>query len=149
MTNRESAFTKHDINDFHEYESVRKDGAKSILIEYDGAKLSALSFQYMVAANAIPFRLPCRWQALETVLRKSGKRPRSDDTFEGWARRVAWRQILRWIEAQMALVETSMVKIQEVFFPYICTQSGQTLYELQEHKGFLMLDSGQQTKQKE
>lgn len=115
--------------------------ARAILIEYEGCQVSAISFQYVVGDQTIPFRLPCRWQAMEGVLRKSGKRPRYGDTFETWARRVAWRQILRWVEAQMALVETSMVKVQEVFFPYIQTRSGQTLYELQEKKGLLLLGS--------
>ncbi len=117
-------------------------GANAVLLEYDQMKVAAVSFKYTVGDQAIPFRLPCRWQAMEDTLRKSGKRPRYDDTFETWARRVAWRQILRWVEAQMALVETNMVKVQEVFFPYIQTSNGHTLYEIQEKKGLLMLGSG-------
>lgn len=117
-------------------------GANAILLEYDAMQISAVSFKCTVEQQDIPFRLPCRWQSMEGVLRKSGKRPRSDDTFETWARRVAWRQILRWVEAQMALVDTEMVKIQEVFFPYIQAKNGKTLYELQEAKGLLALGSG-------
>lgn len=121
---------------------LAKYGASSILLEFDKMKVSAVSFQYAVDDKSIPFRLPCRWQAMMAVLQQSGKRPRYDDTYEGWARRVAWRQILRWVEAQMALVETNMVKVQEVFFPYIQTRSGQTLFELHETKGLLALSSG-------
>lgn len=121
---------------------LSKYGANQVLLEYEKLKVSAVSFRYMVGDQPIPFRLPCRWQALETTLRQSGKRPRYDDTFENWARRIAWRQILRWVEAQMALVETNMVKVQEVFFPYIQTKTGQTIYELQEKKGLMMLGSG-------
>ena len=115
-------------------------GASAVLLEYAIANVEAISFKYDVGGQQIPFRLPCRWRAIETVLRKSGKRPRYDDTFEKWARRVAWRQILRWVEAQMALVETSMVKVEEVFFPYIQTKTGQTVFELQEQRGFLALE---------
>lgn len=117
-------------------------GAKGVFLEYEMCQVSALSFQYVVADQTIPFRLPCRWNEMETALRQSGKRPKSDDTFESWARRVAWRQILRWVEAQMALIETNMVKVQEVFFPYIITKSNQTLYEVQEKKGLMLLGSG-------
>lgn len=117
-------------------------GACAILLDFDSMKVSAVSFQYSVDGRQIPFRLPCRWQAIETLLRKSGKKPRYDDSYEGWARRVAWRQILRWVEAQMALVETKMVKVQEVFFPYIQTPSGKTIYELQETKGFTLALEG-------
>ncbi len=115
-------------------------GATAILLDYESMKVSAVSFQYDVEGQRVPFRLPCRWTAVETVLRSSGKRPRYDDSFEGWARRVAWRQILRWVEAQMALVDTNMVKVQEVFFPYIQTKSGKTVYELQENRGFAALE---------
>lgn len=115
---------------------LAKHGASSILLDYEAMHVSAVSFKYDVTGNKIPFCLPCRWQAMETALRKSGKRPRYDDTFETWARRVAWRQILRWVEAQMALVDTNMVKVQEVFFPYIQSATGKTLYELSENRGF-------------
>lgn len=126
---------------------LAKHGAKAILLEYEGCKVSAVSFQYAVGEQLIPFRLPCRWSAMEACLRKSGKRPRYDDTFETWARRVAWRQILRWVEAQLALVDTSMVKVQEVFFPYIVTRTNQTLYELQEQKQFALLGSGESARE--
>lgn len=115
-------------------------GATAILLDYESMKVSAVSFQYDVGGQRVPFRLPCRWAAVETVLRKIGKRPRYDDTYENWARRVAWRQILRWVEAQMALVDTSQVKVQEVFFAYIQTKTGQTVYELQENRGFAALE---------
>lgn len=121
---------------------LSKYGASAILLEFEGCQVSAVAFQHLVEGQKIPFRLPCRWHAMETTLRKSGKRPRSDDTFEKWARRVAWRQILRWVEAQMALVETSMVKIEEVFFPYIQTKSGHTIYEIQEKQKFIAIGSG-------
>lgn len=110
-------------------------GANAVLLEYDKGQAEAVSFKYSVENKEIPFRLPCRWKNLETLLHKSGKWPRGGDTWETWARRIAWRQILRWVEAQMAMVETSMVKVQEVFFPYIQTRTGKTLYELQEEKG--------------
>lgn len=121
---------------------LSKHQAKAILLEYENMQVTAVSFQYAVGDQSIPFRLPCRWQALDLILRKSGKRPHRDDTFETWSRRIAWRQILRWVEAQMALVETNMVKLEEVFFPYIQTRSGETIFEIQEKKGLLMLESG-------
>lgn len=117
-------------------------GASHILLEYDAMKVSALSFKYKVGDQSVPFRLPCRWQAMEETLIKSGKRPRYDDTFDKWARRIAWRQILRWVQAQLALVETNMVKMEEVFFPYIQGRDGHTIFEVQAQKGFLLLGSG-------
>lgn len=67
------------------------------------------------------------------------KQKKSD---EDKARRVAWRQIYRWVQAQLALVDTEMVKVEEVFFPYIQTKNGHTLYELH-RSNLLQLGSGQ------
>lgn len=34
------------------------------------------------------------------------------------AERTAWRQVLRWVEAQMALIDAGMTQTHEVFMPY-------------------------------
>jgi hypothetical protein len=120
-------------------------GATAILLDYVGMQVSSVSFRYRVEQNEIAFMLPCRWQNLETVLRQSGKRPKSDDTFEGWARRVAWRQVLRWVEAQMAMVETGMVKVHEVFLPYAQDHTGKTVFEKLEGNQFKMLGYSKQS----
>ena len=54
------------------------------------------------------------------------------------AERVAWRILKDWIEAQMALLDIEMVKMEEIFMPYIVDQKGQTLYEKLEQKQFLL-----------
>lgn len=114
-----------------------RNGASAVMKEYLDGAIDAVSFRVQVGQNDIPFRLPCRWQAIADVFakRKAGKwnYTLSDSQkllIADKARRVAWRQILRWIEAQMALVQTDMVKVEEVFFPYIQGKGGKTLYEL-------------------
>lgn len=37
------------------------------------------------------------------------------------AKRTAWRQILRWIDAQLALIEVGQASAFEVFMPYLTT----------------------------
>jgi peroxiredoxin family protein len=54
------------------------------------------------------------------------------------AERVAWRILKDWVEAQMALLDIEMVKMEEIFMPYIVDQKGQTLYEKLEQKQFLL-----------
>lgn len=114
-------------------------GAKRVTVEYDGARVAAVDFQYTVNGNDVPFRLPCRWEVIMRRLRNNGRRPRSNDTIENWARRVAWRQILRWVEAQLALIDTGMAKTQEVFLPYAIMfgPNGETktmFQHIEEHK---------------
>jgi len=56
---------------------------------------------------------------------------------EDQARRIAWRQILRWVQAQMALVQTGMVTADQVFMPYIMVdKEGTTLYQQLISQGF-------------
>lgn len=126
-------------------------GAAAVLKEYTGGAIEAVSFKMRTPAGDLPFRLPCRWQAIETILTKKARGKwnyslSNDQKFRirEKSKRVAWRQILRWILAQMALVETCMVTVEEVFFPYIQAPSGQTLYELQAEKHFGLLEAPKQ-----
>lgn len=113
-------------------------GANAILLEYEATAgvVAAVSFKLPMHSGVLPFRLPCRWQKVEMILKRNGRFPNRGDTREAWARRVAWRQILRWVQAQMALIKTEMVEPAEAFFPYIQTQGGKTVYELQSEKQF-------------
>lgn len=115
-------------------------GASAIMTEYKGGEVFAVSFQIEVEGNPIPFRLPCRDEAIFEILYKRKKRgthnERVLDTMKDQAKRVAWRQILRWIEAQIALVQTRMVRIEEVFLPYIRAKDGRTLYQSIQENGF-------------
>ena len=44
--------------------------------------------------------------------------------------RVAWRILKDWVAAQLAIVETEMVSLDEVMLPYLRSDDGRTLYEL-------------------
>ncbi|MCX5713034.1 MAG: hypothetical protein NTY47_08305, partial [Candidatus Omnitrophica bacterium] len=116
-------------------------GVGAVMTEYDKGEVVALTFKIKMGDHYLPFRLPCRWQAIDSILLSRRKRLRNTGEISKQAKRIAWRQILRWVEAQMALVETDMVKIQEVFMPYIQVNlAGQTLFEKLEPKGFLALE---------
>jgi hypothetical protein len=45
------------------------------------------------------------------------------------ALRVSWRILKDWVEAQIAIVETKMVQIEQVFLPYAIMPDGRMLYE--------------------
>jgi hypothetical protein len=117
-----------------EIESVlARYGATAISKEYVKGEIEALSFRVQVNGQEIQFRLPRRYKAIEQIFHDRTDRYASEsqvDSRKSKARRVAWRQILRWVQAQMALVETKMVKVEEVFLPYIQGPGGQTVYEL-------------------
>ena len=63
-----------------------------------------------------------------TLLERDRKVPRSFRTPEQ-ALRVSWRIVKDWVEAQMAIVDTKMVTLEQVFLPYVIMPDGRTLYE--------------------
>lgn len=119
-----------------------KYGAKSIQVEYEGGEVKAVAFIVMVGEQRLPFMLPARWEAVHDALYKNKTNAYEDSRVMercAHAKRVAWRQILRWVEAQMAMVQTNMVKLEEVFMPYLVVDNkGQTLFQKLENSQFLL-----------
>ena len=65
-----------------------------------------------------------RWQTVYAVLaRQKVKCDREQ------AERVAWRIVKDWVEAQMAILESEMVQMDEIFLPYMIGSTGKTLFE--------------------
>jgi hypothetical protein len=110
-------------------------GATQVSLDYQAGKIVGMRFTYPVDGFPVAFRLPVRTEPVFKIIngRRSPYGQFSRSAMAGkdreQAERVAWRQLLRWIEAQIAMVETGMVKTDEVFLPYVATASGETLYE--------------------
>lgn len=116
--------------------------ANKIMNEYADGKLTAMKFAIDTPVGDLPFRLPVRIDPVFQIL-QSRRKFRSDrDKFaaadRAKAERVAWRQAYRWIQAQVAMIQTGMVSTQEVFMPYL-TVNGETLYEKLNAGGFQKL----------
>jgi hypothetical protein len=120
-------------------------GACSIQIDYLNGRVEGLSFCFKIGEHNVPFRLPCRWKSVVKFLTQTGKRVRKNDSLEAWGRRVAWRQILRWVQAQLALIETEMVKTEEVFLPYAIMPDQKTVYDMFAERQFLLTDKSAET----
>ena len=107
-------------------------GAKSILVDYaTDHTVEALSFRVLTPQGDIAIRLPIDHEAVLKVLTQQnrlGRVPRRYLT-HAQAVRVAWRIVKDWVAAQMAILETEMVKMEQIFLPYVITDSGKTLYE--------------------
>ena len=113
-------------------------GATAILTEYDNGEVIAVSFKHKTGDAEIPYRLPSRWQEVKKLLAKA-RRPSSN--LDAEAKRIAWRQTRRWVEAQLAYVQTNQVKFEQVFLAYMQVGLGsETLYERLEGSRFKMLE---------
>jgi hypothetical protein len=106
---------------------LMKHKAKSIMKNYDGESITGLSFLIDTGFKQIPVRLPVKVDECLEVLKKEKKNsPRSSiKATREQAERVAWRILKDWVEAQMALLDIEMVKFEEIFLPYIETETGQ------------------------
>ena len=113
-------------------------GARKILTEYDkDGFTSSISFIVRTAKGEIAFRIPIDIEATLRVLQKHRQEGRIRIKIdEERARKVAWRIMKDWVEAQVAIIETEMVKLEQVFLPYAIVSSGKTLYEAMEERLF-------------
>lgn len=117
-------------------------GASAVMHDYDqNGYIVALSFKIKLGDNDIAFRLPTDWRPVLQVLENDYKVTPKLKTQEQ-ALRVAWRITLRWIEAQVAFIETNMVTTAQVFLPYAVTSTGQSLYEYIGQNTQLLLGDG-------
>src|SRR6266516_4945389 len=124
-------------------------GAKQISFDYgDDGKVHGMQFVIKVHDRFIPVKLPARVEKAQAVLKKqwdegliSHKRGKENTYGYEQAYRVAWRNILDWVQAQMALIEIEMTKLEEVFLPYMVAKSGKTYFETLENRQF-QLESG-------
>lgn len=117
-------------------------GCTGVMTTYLNKEVVGISFQVSIKEKNIAFNLPCRWKPIYNKLFLRIKKARLGklEDLENQAKRVAWRQLLRWIEAQLALVDTEMVKVEEVFMPYIQIDiNGKTLFEKINESGFKAL----------
>lgn len=113
-------------------------GLRQIMQDYDDDGLAGLAFRIECSGNLIPFILPIHIEPVFKLLnhrRQPGRRnEKAPDDLEQ-ARRVAWRILYKWIQSQVAFIETGMVKTEEVFFSYMATPDGSTLFKMMEAKG--------------
>ncbi len=116
-----------------------KHKAKSIMKDYDGESIVALSFLIDIGYNQIPIKLPAKIDECYKVLctEKANGTKNIKATYEQ-AERVAWRILKDWVESQMALLDIHMVKFEEIFMPYIVDAQGKTLFEKLEERQFLL-----------
>lgn len=106
---------------------LAKHGARTVVINYaaDGV-IEALSFKVTTPYGDIGIRLPVDPNSVLKVLQREAPRRYVN---RQQAIRVAWRIVKDWVEAQMAILSTEMVRMEQIFLPYVIMPSGKTLYD--------------------
>ena len=111
-----------------------KHGARKIMQDYDeDGKPQALCFAIETKFGVRGVKLPANVEAVHKVLEKQKIKCEREQ-----AERVAWRILKDWVEAQMAILESEMVEMDEIFLPYMIASEGKTTYELYSEKQLLI-----------
>lgn len=120
-----------------------KYGATHIMKEYDGETPMMLVFAIVTEHGNMSVRLPVHPDKVLSVFKlqvSNGLLPRKywdGDWAKEQAHRVAWRIIKDWLDAQLTLLNIQMVKIEEIFLPYIYNDKlHMTVYEMLEKNKF-------------
>ena len=106
-------------------------GASRIMQEYDGSgNIIALKWSLDGQYGSLGYAMPVNYDAVYEVLTEEGRIFKGDaERRKEQARRVAWRILKDWIEAQIALLESGMVEMEEIFLPYMLAGADdRTLY---------------------
>jgi hypothetical protein len=119
-------------------------GATRIATEYADGKITGLRWTMRVGPSQVErmFSRPARVDPVYQIFRKRqkgyfGDKQQAD--LRAKAERVAWRQLLRWVQAQMAMIDAGMSEAGEIFFPYMNVEAGKTVYGFFSEQGFPML----------
>lgn len=114
-------------------------GAHKITTDYDGQNPCALTFCLDVNGQTVAFSLPANFEGVMKAMNNDKKVPRAKCTKEQ-AIRVSWRILKDWVEAQMAIVQSQLAVMEEVFLPYAITKNGTTVYQVFQKNGVAMLE---------
>ena len=115
-----------------------KHGAMKIMQDYDDkGHLTALTFLIDTPFGMQVIRLPANVDAVHAVLKRQKVRCDREQ-----AERAAWRIVKDWVEAQMAILESEMVQMDEIFLPYMVGNNGQTIFQIYQTSQ-LMLEGGE------
>ena len=117
-------------------------GAREIITVYDDAGVpSGLKWRVESRHGPLAYALPCNIDQVYARLTEDKVLPRDSDARRQQAVRVVWRIIKDWVEAQLALLATGMVEMEEIFLPYMLS-GDQTLYQALMTGNFKALVSG-------
>ncbi len=116
-------------------------GATAILKDYRGdGSVKAISFKVVTEHGEMPFKIPMDDRKIAQY---------RSEQFTGWrkkdnaktdlktARMIGWRIIKDWIHSQLSITQLRLVKVEEVFLPYVWNPiKNKTFYQMLEEKKF-------------
>lgn len=105
--------------------ALAKQGAAKIMVDYEDGRPVSVSFAIHTPVGQRGFTLPA---AVDGTLRVFARQKIKTDRAQ--AEKTAWRNVRDWVLAQMALIESCDVPVDQVFLPYLTDNKGNTLYDV-------------------
>jgi hypothetical protein len=131
------------VNEIQDMLVSRK--AKNVMFEYDNGMLVGMVFIIDTSKGSLPIKLPARVKLVERLFYQDKNKGSSyykkelTDVQKDQAYRTAWKNLRDWVDIQMTLLDLDMVKMEEVFLPYMVTSDGKTtFFEWTENRNFLL-----------
>lgn len=113
-------------------------GAGSITTLFDPARRVPIGIEFSISTKhgERDFRLPARIEAVHRVLNEQYEEGYIERRFASreQAARVGWRILLDWLDAQLAILETEMVEVEELLLPWMVLDGERTAYQVLEER---------------
>ena len=119
-------------------DALVKHGAVGFALQYDkdkSGRIGSCHFGLEIKGQTVGFALPVQWRKFQEVLKRQRVRR---SAAEDYVYRVSWRCIRDWVLAQLALYETDIVELPQVFLPFAVSKNGSTLYEQVQNSQLLL-----------
>jgi len=119
-------------------------GALSVSVTYKNRRPTGLSFRIETPFGIRPYAMPVHADGIATLLKKIDEdNAWPPGYYKGGGGRaqikrfltpehavdVAWRVAKDWLEAQLAIIDASMVTLEQVMLPYLEVEPGTTVYD--------------------
>lgn len=110
--------------------ALTRRGVTRISTMFDDEGIPAgISFEMKTEYGPRGFELPVRVEGVLRAMERDKSVARSKVNPEQ-AARVAWRIAKDWLAAQAALIDAELASLDEVMFPYMLANNGQTAFSL-------------------
>lgn len=106
---------------------LAKGGSRRTIVDNDEEGNPCALLFFLGKDNPVMYSLPCNANGVLRTLERDGA-PGKYRTIEH-ARRVAWRVIYHWVDAQLAIIDAGQAQMAEVFLPYAVVKDNKTLYQ--------------------
>lgn len=126
-------------------------GAQRIAVDYQDGVPIGLAFALDTEFGVRLFSMPVNIEGMHALLLKKERQgqlksgSKATRTSKEQAGRVSWRLMKDWLGAQIAIIESGMVTVEQVMLPYLVDREGRGFFEHYKDTQLMELVTGNQS----